>query len=197
MAAKKKTAKPYGNKTKFVMGLPRDLPAKQVVEKAKQQGIVISEAHVYKIRSTNKGKTPASRASAGASGRSSAKGTPSAPKGRASSASASSSKRDFVLSFPPTTPASEILRKAKDSGIGLSKAYLYTIRNAAGAKPAGRGRGAAPASSARAARAAAASTPRARSNGSLESQFIDAALDLGLSRASEILDRVRSRLKDL
>jgi hypothetical protein len=192
MAAKKKTAKPYGNKTKFVMGLPRDLPAKQVVEKAKQQGIVISEAHVYKIRSTNKGKGAPAKSSA-------SKATPSAPKGRASrqAENSGSSKRDFVLSFPPTTPASEILRKAKDSGIGLSKAYLYTIRNAAGSKPAGRGRAAAPASAGRAARAAAQSTPRSRNGGSLESQFIDAALDLGLSRASEILDRVRARLKDL
>lgn len=193
MAAKKKTAKPYGNKTKFVMGLPRDLPAKQVVEKAKQQGIVISEAHVYKIRSTNKGKgAPGNLRSASAAKGSASKATPAAPKGAKSASRASSSgssKRDFVLSFPPTTPASEILRKAKDSGIGLSKAYLYTIRNAAGAKPAGRGRAAA--------RAAAASAPRGRASASLESQFIDAALDLGLSRASEILDRVRSRLKDL
>src|SRR5262245_57491629 len=103
MAAKKKTSKPYGNKTKFVMGLPRDLPAKAVVEKAKAQGIVISEAHVYKIRSTNKGKGAPARGSA-------SKATPSAPKGRArrESASSGSSKRDFVLSFPPTTPASEI-----------------------------------------------------------------------------------------
>ena len=61
MAAKKKTTKPYGNKTKFVMGLPRDLSAKQVVEKAKQQGITITEAHVYKIRSTAKSK-PAGKA---------------------------------------------------------------------------------------------------------------------------------------
>lgn len=187
MAAKKKTAKPYGNKTKFVMSLPRDLPAKQVVEKAKAQGIIISEAHVYKIRSTNKGKL----APAKTPGKASAKGS-----AKANGKATGSSKRDFVLSFPPTTPASEILRKAKESGIGLSKAYLYTIRNAAGAKPAGRGRGAS--ASRAAARAAVAASPRqSRSDLTLESQFIDAALDLGLSRATEILDRVRARLKSL
>ena len=43
MASKKKTAKPYGNKTSFVMSLPRDLPAKQVVDQAKKAGLVISE----------------------------------------------------------------------------------------------------------------------------------------------------------
>ncbi|HEX5659690.1 MAG TPA: hypothetical protein VFX59_20985, partial [Polyangiales bacterium] len=58
MAAKKKktTTKPYGNKTKFVLGLARDLSAKQVVDEAKKNGITITEAHVYKIRSTAKTK---------------------------------------------------------------------------------------------------------------------------------------------
>ncbi|MEY4513442.1 MAG: hypothetical protein RLZZ450_5564, partial [Pseudomonadota bacterium] len=43
-AKKKKTTKPYGNKTKFVLGLSRDLSAKQVVEEAKKNGITITEA---------------------------------------------------------------------------------------------------------------------------------------------------------
>src|SRR5690349_8119622 len=98
MAAKKKTTKPYGNKTKFVMGLPRDLSAKQVVEKAKQQGITITEAHVYKIRSTAKSK-PAGKAP-GKPGR--------PPKSGTSAGAAGLSKREFVLSFGPETPASEI-----------------------------------------------------------------------------------------
>lgn len=188
MAAKKKTGKPYGNKTKFVMSLPREMPAKQVVDKAKQQGIVISEAHVYKIRSTNKPK--------GAPGRGAGPKAPTAkpgPKPGAKQASNGQSKRDFVLSFAPSTPASEILKKAKDSGIGLSKAYLYTIRNAAGGGvPAKRGR-----KPGRPAGVTGLSAPRAAARGGsgLESQFIDAALDMGLSRAAELLDHVRARLK--
>ncbi len=64
MASKKKAAKakkstqaksPYGTKTAFVMGLPRDMSAREVVAKGKAQGIKLSEAHVYKIRSTSKG----------------------------------------------------------------------------------------------------------------------------------------------
>jgi hypothetical protein len=182
MAAKKKTAKPYGNKTSFVMNLPRDLPAKQVVEQAKKAGLVISEAHVYKIRSTNKTKGPSSGKGAGRG--------PKPPVSNGSSArGGASEKRDFVLSFSPSTPASEILRKAKESGIGLSKAYLYTIRASAGAKPTGRG----------ASKAQAPAKSGAKRGGagasSLESQFVTAALDLGLARAAELLDRVRSRLK--
>jgi hypothetical protein len=187
MAAKKKSAKPYGNKTKFVMNLPRDMSAKDVVTKAKAQGIVISEAHVYKIRSTNKGKgAPAAKAG---------KASKPGKAAKASKASSSnSSKRDFVMSFPAGTPASDILKKAKESGIGLSKAYLYTIRGATGAKP-----GRKPAAAA----AMPKITPKSlgvgpkKGNASLEAQLIDAALDLGLSRATEILDKVRARLKSL
>ena len=78
MASKKKAAKakkstqaksPYGTKTAFVMGLPRDMSAREVVAKGKAQGIKLSEAHVYKIRSTSKGgaakkaaKAPAKKA---------------------------------------------------------------------------------------------------------------------------------------
>jgi hypothetical protein len=169
MAAKKKTTKPYGNKTKFVMGLPRDLSAKQVVEKAKQNGITITEAHVYKIRSTAKSK-PAGKAP----------GKPGRPPKSASPGDLTGlSKREFVLRFGPETPASEILKKAKEAGLGLSKAYLYTIRSSNGSsqkRGGGGGKGSA-------------------SISSLESQFIDAAIDMGLSKASELLERLRARLK--
>jgi len=190
MAAKKKktTTKPYGNKTKFVLGLARDLSAKEVVEEAKKNGITITEAHVYKIRSTakakGKGPTKAERG-AGRGGRGAAKATRGGSGG-------GQSKRDFVLSFGPETPASEILRKAKEAGIGLSKAYLYTIRSSGGASQR-RGGG-------RAAAAPVSIDKRAlrsvgRGSSSLENQFIDAAVDLGLSKATELLDRLRSRIK--
>jgi len=103
MAAKKKIAekKIYGNKTKFVLGLPRDMSAKQVVSEGKKQGIVLSEAHVYKIRSTakSKGATPAPKRGRGAKAAAPAKG--GAAKG-----GAGVSKRDFVLSFGPEVKAS-------------------------------------------------------------------------------------------
>lgn len=181
-AKKKKTAtKTYGNKTKFVLGLPRDLSAKQVVEEAKKQGITITEAHVYKIRSTAKAKGP--KAAAPKGGASSAK---------ASSSSAAVSKRDFVLNFPSDTKASDILRKAKEAGIGLSKAYLYTIRSAGGASQKRGRRAASPAP------AVKPTVTRTRvSFAGHEAQFIEAAIDMGLSKAADLLDRLRARLKDL
>jgi hypothetical protein len=189
MAAKKKTAekKTYGNKTKFVLGLPRDMSAKQVVAEGKKQGIVLSEAHVYKIRST--AKTKGVSAPSGKRGRAA-----KAPAAKASAASAAAkggevSKRDFVLSFGPEVKASEILRQAKEAGIGLSKAYLYTIRSSGGASVR---RGA----SAPASKGQASAFARVKSGvTALEAQFIDAAIDMGLSKAGDLLERLRSRLK--
>jgi len=43
-----------GDKSAFVMGLPRDLGAKEVVAQAKQQGITISEGYVYMVRGAGK-----------------------------------------------------------------------------------------------------------------------------------------------
>jgi type III secretion system FlhB-like substrate exporter len=197
-AKKKKTTKPYGNKTKFVLGLSRDLSAKQVVEEAKKNGITITEAHVYKIRSTAKakgGKGPG-RPSKSAPAKSAAKATrgrkAAAPKGRASGAGLS--KRDFVLGFGSDTPASEILRKAKEQGIGLSKAYLYTIRSSGGASQK-RGRPAKAAPKGRAVKAAKTTARKGGRGGSaaLEKQFLDAAVDLGLAKATALLGRLRSR----
>jgi hypothetical protein len=190
MAAKKKktatkpaakpAAKTYGNKTKFVLGLPREMSAKGVVDEAKKNGITITEAHVYKIRSTAKNKGPK------------AGGRAAAPAGRGAakpSNGGSVSKRDFVLSFGPDTKASDILRKAKEQGIGLSKAYLYTIRSAGGAS---QRRGGAVAS----AKGRVASAVRGASSfANHEAQFIEAAIHVGLAKAGDLLDRLRARLK--
>ncbi len=178
MAAKKKktTTKPYGNKTKFVLGLARDLSAKQVVDEAKKNGITITEAHVYKIRSTAKTKGKASKATKGR-------------RGAQSAGSSGQSKREFVLSFGADTPASEILRKAKEAGIGLSKAYLYTIRSSGGASVRRGGAG-------RTVSEAKAAFKRVRgAAASLETQFVEAALDLGFAKATELLNRLRTRAK--
>jgi hypothetical protein len=191
MAAKKKTAekKTYGNKTKFVLGLPRDMSAKQVVAEGKKQGIVLSEAHVYKIRSTAKTKGVAPVAKRGRA----AKAAPAKPAAAAKGGDVS--KRDFVLSFGPEVKASEILKQAKDAGIGLSKAYLYTIRSS-GSSTQRRSPGRAPASSALS-KSQASAFARVKSGVSaLEAQFIDAAIDMGLSKAGDLLERLRSRLKN-
>jgi hypothetical protein len=54
-SARKKTGF-VTNKSAFVRSLPRDMPAKTVVEEGKKQGISLSEKYVYVIRSNSKAK---------------------------------------------------------------------------------------------------------------------------------------------
>jgi hypothetical protein len=64
MASKKSSGKPWGSKSSFVRSLPKTLSAKEVVKSASEQGMKLSVAQVYNIRSTAKlknrarGKTP-------------------------------------------------------------------------------------------------------------------------------------------
>lgn len=58
---------PHGSKSAYVRGLPREVSAKEVVEKAKAAGIQLSVAQVYNIRSTSKGTKKMKRAAVAAS----------------------------------------------------------------------------------------------------------------------------------
>lgn len=115
-------------------------------------------------------------------------------------------KTGFVLSLPVEMPASAVVAKAAESGIKIREKYVYNIRAAArqraaggnlprkkpgpkpGAKAAKKTQAAAPVSLASGLVSAAASS-------AVEARFLDAALDLGLARASELLDRLRAKLK--
>lgn len=135
MAAKKKTGKVYGSKTQFVMSLPHEVSAKDVVARAKAKGLGLTEAHVYKIRSTNKSKGSKSKSVAkkAPAKKAAKKATKKASKKAASGKASGLNKRDFVLSHG-NAPAAEVLKQAKKAGLSLSKAYLYTIRAEGGPK---------------------------------------------------------------
>jgi hypothetical protein len=55
------------NKSAFVRNLPQDMPAKEVVDRAKSEGMKISVAYVYSIRTA--AKAGARRAAGGLPGR--------------------------------------------------------------------------------------------------------------------------------
>jgi len=59
-------AKKDASKAEFVRGLPANLPAKDVVEKAKEAGLKLTTAYVYVIRS--QARTGGSKKAAGAKG---------------------------------------------------------------------------------------------------------------------------------
>ena len=80
--AQEKPAKTRKNKTAFVKSLPEDMPAKEVVDRAKKLGITISDKYVYVVRSNARKNTRKRRG-------------PGRPPGSTASVSASPSEREF------------------------------------------------------------------------------------------------------
>lgn len=56
-----RTKKKHGAKTAFVRSLPTSLTAKEVVSKAKDAGITLTEKYVYNVRSSSNAGTPVKR----------------------------------------------------------------------------------------------------------------------------------------
>jgi hypothetical protein len=111
MAAKKTTQKQ--SKSDFIRAQPVTLSASDVVTKAKEAGVKIDPALVYKVRG---------RAAAGASKK---------PKKASPLANGTSkkpaSKADFVRAHRDLSPR-EIVAKAKAGGIKLDVGYVYNVR---------------------------------------------------------------------
>ena len=200
MAAKKNNkARAAGgpSKTEFVLGLPRELSAKDVVVKAKEKGLKLSEAYVYKIRSASPGGSAKGGSSrGGAPKRGAAKrAAPAAAKREAKPSAAAPtkagmSKVDFVRSLPPGTSYADAAAQAKPLGIELSKAYFYVLKSEAkkSGSPAGAARqGRAPGRPPRAA-ASAVNGLRLSSDDRQEQALIDAVRTLGAERARSLIE---------
>jgi hypothetical protein len=205
MAAKKNNkARAAGgpSKTEFVLGLPRELSAKDVVVKAKEKGLKLSEAYVYKIRSASKGGSSKGGSAKGGSSRGGApkrgaakRAAPAAAKreakpSAAAPAKAGMSKVDFVRSLPPGTSYADAAAQAKPLGIELSKAYFYVLKSEAkkSGSPAGAARqGRAPGRPPRAA-ASAVNGLRLSSDDRQEQALIDAVRTLGAERARSLIE---------
>jgi len=94
-ASKKSSSKAKGprvNKSAWIRSQPGTLSAKDVVEKAKAEGITLSLAQVYTARSTAKRQGEPKRGAAPAAG----KRGPGRPKGSVTSAVSGDLRRQFV-----------------------------------------------------------------------------------------------------
>jgi hypothetical protein len=224
-------ARPPSELTKLIQSLPSTLSVKEVIAEAKKKGFTTTESNVHRVRrlSPKKGKAAAAPAPA----KKKAAAAPAKKRGSKPAAAASSggngaaaksdggkptTKTAFVLSFPSSTSPRDIVAKAKEQGISLSRAYVYYVRSTSGgrgakaapSKPAaskpGRPAAAAPAKRGRpvgsrnapaAARPAAA--PARSAGGGSETAFREAAinvlLDRGLVFASNVLDEISSKLR--
>jgi hypothetical protein len=199
--ASKKSAKKSGpSKAEFVRAQPRSMPAKDVVDKAKAEGIALTDSYVYKLRSSKKPKA------AGKAGKTAGKRRGRKP--------GSGSKTAFVLSLPLDMPAADVVKKAGEKGIKISDKYVYTIRSskrrrsaaANGApvvrrgpgRPPGSGRGRKRGRPSKAiASVARAVTGAVRHAGGIEQEFVRLAVALGTARAGELLRKLDIKLASL
>lgn len=186
--AAKKTKRATGtvvSKSAFVRDLPASMPAKEVSARAKAAGLTISDRYVHVIRSIAK------RSSQGGA-------KVAVPKTVSRGGRPISPKRAFVLSLPGAVPVAEVIKQAKAQGMKLSTNYVYKIRS----------RGAVSTSSAKVVAVAAPKARRAgrpakppaaapSAEGTHEERFLSIVLDVGLSRAAAMLEKVRARVKDL
>jgi hypothetical protein len=94
--ASAKTKSARVNKSAWIRSQPPSLSAKEVVDKAKGEGIVLSLAQVYTARSTAKRQGAARRGTAAAAAPSTAKRGPGRPKGTGASPISGDLRRQFV-----------------------------------------------------------------------------------------------------
>jgi hypothetical protein len=102
-------------------------------------------------------------------------------------------KSAFIRKLPEEMSAEEVVQKAAEAGLTVTKAYVYTIRSTskrsakarADGSVVGRRRGRPPG-------VAGAAGPV-----ELERAFAKLAVELGLAKAQGILDRLRSRIHNL
>lgn len=101
-------------------------------------------------------------------------------------------KADFVRSLPATTPAKEVVAKAKEAGIALTDMYVYNVRStskASAKKSNGQEPGSRAVTSARGPHKAAVAT------GSVEELLKAIAAEIGLGRAIAVLQGERDRVR--
>jgi hypothetical protein len=167
------------SKADFVLGLPKDLPRKEVVAKGKEAGITLTENYVSQVRST-RGTKSATKAKA--------KTTPERPA--AKNGSDSAQKAGFVAKFPATKPATEIVKEARKAGLTMSEKFVYRLRrNGKGSPRKKRAKEGAVARATPAPARVSARTPSGH-----EGHFAAAIVDLGFEQAQAVLLRVRDRI---
>ncbi len=112
------------NKSAFIRSLPADMPAVDVVAKAKAANLKLTPAFVYAIRSKSR------KHGAGGSD-----GTP-AKRGR-KPASGKPTASEFVRSQPVTLKASEVVAAGAKAGLTFSTNLVYAVRSSGGGRKGG------------------------------------------------------------
>ena len=169
-AMPKKTTKPAPTKSDVIRSMP-NASATDIIKKARSLGLKLTANHVYAVRAIDKRRGKPGRLSKGA-----------APTAQAARPRNPSSKTAFIRGFTSDTPAAKVVDAGKKAGIKLSKGYVYRVR--ALAKPHGGG-------GRLLGRAHAAAIGATTGE---EQRFATLAMEIGLVRATALLQRVRQKL---
>jgi hypothetical protein len=170
--AKKSNSKSGPTKSDVIRSMPT-ASAADIIKKAKGLGLKLTANHVYAVRAIDKRRGKPSRGAA-------ARGAP--PSLTSKPGKSASSKTAFIRGFGNEMPASKVVEQAKRAGVKISKEYVYRVRAldkptlGSGRRGLGRSRGG--------------------SHGGSERRLTTLALEIGLLRASILLERVRARLAD-
>ncbi len=179
-------------KTAFVLSFPQETPAKDVVAAGAAQGIRLSEKGVYKTRYLARNKAPKAAAKAVNPAAKAAKKPGKRGPGDGSGSA-------FIRSQPASMKAGEVVAAAAAQGITITAGLVYSVRGSAKkagkapSTPTGKRRGRPPA----AAKAAAPKAVIAAGGGDRERQLVQLAVDIGLARAVELVQGLRSKIDTL
>jgi hypothetical protein len=168
--SKKNRSKAAITKSDVIRSMPH-ASAGAIIKKAKSYGLELTANHVYAVRAIDKRRGRPARLGGGPVVTTSARVT-----------TKTQSKTAFIRGFTRDTPASKVVEAAKRAGVKISKAYVYRVR--ALKEPAQR-----PSRS-----FSAIGRGVSRRDPGAERRLTSLALEIGLLRASVLLDRVRAHL---
>jgi len=174
MPKKNTRSKPAVTKSDVIRSMP-NASAGAIIKKAKAYGLELTANHVYAVRAIDKRRGRPARLGGGP-----------AIGGQSKPLNKSQSKTAFIRGFARDTPAAQVVEAAKRAGVKISKAYVYRVRAL------GEPTGARSAASRQALGAIAGGG--ARRDPAAERRLTSLALEIGLFRASVLLDRVRAKL---
>jgi hypothetical protein len=168
---------------------PQATSAAEVVEKSKAAGSTYDGSIAGKVRRRGPKDGHAKTART-------ARRTSTAPSLRSSKPV--QSKAEFVRTLPSSTPANEVVAKAKAAGLPITKDYVYSVRSAdkrAKKKRAAKSNTPKPAVTAEAVVHGSASAPKV--SGKAEMLLKAVAAEIGLGNAIALLQRERARVREL
>jgi hypothetical protein len=171
-AMPKKTTKQTPTKSDVIRSMP-NASATDIIKKARSLGLKLTANHVYAVRAIDKRRGKPGRLTKAMLG-----------PGHSAKPRNPSSKTAFIRGFTSDTPAAKVVDAGKKAGIKLSKEYVYRVR--ALAKPQGTGPG----------RRSLGRIPAAAIGATTgeEQRFATLAMEIGLVRATALLQRVRQKL---